>query len=122
MRDYLNLFGISIHPFSRYATPLNIQIHRPISMPGISSERGTYWFSWMKVCWVLDFVIGVKHRILGRNDELLWKMTFQKGTLLLRGRGSYCVCLLHPQSPQGWSTNKSGWVWHRSGQTNFAEI
>lgn len=26
MEDYLNLFGISIHPFSPYETPLNTQI------------------------------------------------------------------------------------------------
>lgn len=70
MEDYLNLFGISIPPFSPYETPLNIQIHRPISMPGISSGRGSCWFSWMEACWVLDFPMGAEEEVLGRNDEL----------------------------------------------------
>lgn len=38
-------------------------------------------------------------------------MGFQKGTLLGRGWAPHCVCLLHPRSPQGSSSNKFRWVW-----------
>lgn len=69
--NYWNLFGISNHPFSPYETPLQVQIHRLISMPGISSARGSCWFGWMKACWVLDFMLGVKWEIWGGNDEFM---------------------------------------------------
>lgn len=71
MEGNLNVFGISIHPFSPHQTPPSTETHRAVSMPGISSEKGSCWFCWMRACCCfLDFTFGVRRRVLGSREAV----------------------------------------------------